>query len=125
MSKYGKGIAALLVLAVAASAGWLWLNGHSGSGQILEIYQHGQLVETVTLTPSGQSRTIVLTGDDGAENTVLIQDGQVCMSHATCPDQVCVNQGWIADGTVPIVCLPNQVILQIKGGGSALDAIAG
>lgn len=125
MSKYGKGVAALLILAVAASAGWVWFNGHSAPGQILEIYQNGQLVETVNLTQSDQPRTIVLEGDNGVENTVLIQDGQVCMSHATCPDQVCVNQGWISDGAVPIVCLPNQVILQIKGGGGALDAIAG
>lgn len=125
MSKYGKAVAALLVLAVAASAGWLWFNGRSAPGQILEIYQKGQLVETVNLTQSGQPRTIVLEGDNGAENTILIQDGQVCMSHATCPDQVCVNQGWISDGAVPIVCLPNQIILQIKGGGGALDAIAG
>lgn len=125
MSKYGKGVAALLILAVAASAGWVWFNGHSSPGQILEIYQNGQLVETVNLTQSGQPQTIVLEGDNGAENTVLIQDGQVCMSHATCPDQVCVNQGWISDSAVPIVCLPNQVILQIKGGGGTLDAIAG
>ena len=125
MSKYGKGVAALLILAVAASAGGVWFNGHSAPGQILEIYQNGQLVETVNLTQSGQPQTIVLEGDNGAENTVLIQDGQVCMSHATCPDQVCVNQGWISDSAVPIVCLPNQVILQIKGGGGTLDAIAG
>ena len=46
-------------------------------------------------------------------------------SEAGCPDQVCVHQGFIADGTVPIVCLPNKLIIEISGGGDRLDAATG
>jgi len=49
----------------------------------------------------------------------------VRVAQADCPDQVCVHQGWIADGRVPIVCLPNQLIVQIEEGGSPLDAQTG
>ena len=38
------------------------------------------------------------------------------MKSADCPDQVCVHQGWISDSTVPIVCLPHQVIIEVTGG---------
>ena len=40
-------------------------------------------------------------------------------------DQICVHQGYISDGSQPIVCLPNRLIIQIQGGGDALDAAAG
>ena len=55
----------------------------------------------------------------------VVEGGRVRVSQADCPDQVCVNQGWISDGTVPIVCLPNQLIVQIEGGGNQLDAQTG
>jgi hypothetical protein len=44
------------------------------------------------------------------------------MEGANCPDQTCVKQGVIKDGTVPIVCLPHKVIVRIEGGESGLDA---
>ena len=54
-----------------------------------------------------------------------MEQGRIRVSQADCPDQVCVDQGWIADGTVPIVCLPHKLVIEIVGGGSAFDAAAG
>ena len=59
---------------------------------------------------------------NGGENRVWVQEDLVFMDSANCPDQICVKQGVIKDGSVPIVCLPNKVIVRIEGGESGLDA---
>ncbi len=47
-------------------------------------------------------------------NTVIIKDGVVYMSNATCKNQVCVNTGKISKKGESIICLPNKVIVEIK-----------
>lgn len=45
-------------------------------------------------------------------NTFQIKAGKVSMIHADCPDKRCVKQG--STSKLPIVCLPNKLIIQIK-----------
>ncbi|MBI4712834.1 MAG: NusG domain II-containing protein [Planctomycetes bacterium] len=35
--------------------------------------------------------------------------------HSDCPAQVCVHTGWIKNIGETIICLPNKVLLEIKG----------
>ena len=70
-------------------------------------------------------QTFTYEGVGGFTNTIVAEQGRIRVSEAGCPDQVCVNQGWISDGTVPIVCLPNKLIIEISGGGDSLDAATG
>lgn len=51
---------------------------------------------------------------DTGTNTVIISDGVVYMSDATCKNQICVNTGKISKKGESIVCLPNKVIVEIK-----------
>ena len=51
---------------------------------------------------------------DTGTNTVVIKDGLVYMSDATCKNQVCVNTGKISKKGESIVCLPNKVIVEIE-----------
>lgn len=37
------------------------------------------------------------------------------MVEIDCPDGICVKTGWV-DGGTPIVCLPNRLIIEVKGG---------
>lgn len=119
--------AVVFLFAVAIVCGILiWLQSKQSSSQLLQIYQHGTLVQTIDLSHVQEAYTIELKGENGANNTIMIEHGRACISHASCPDQVCVNQGWISDNsTLPVVCLPNQVVLEITGGGADLDTIAG
>ena len=65
---------------------------------------------------------IPISTPNGGENRVWVQEDLVFMDSANCPDQTCVKQGVIKDGTVPIVCLPHKVIVRIEGGKTGLDA---
>ena len=59
------------------------------------------------------SNHIIAGKADGAENVILVESNQISMQSATCPDHLCVKQGAISDGILPIVCLPNHIRISI------------
>lgn len=107
------GVAAACLLCVAL------IPLFSSTGTVAEVYQNGKFLQTLRLDePVGYT----LFASNGGSNTIVVQNGRICVSHATCPDQVCVNQGWVNTDATPIVCLPNQLVIQVKGGEQDLDA---
>ncbi len=57
-------------------------------------------------------------------NILVIKNGIADMIEADCPDQICVNQKEISKTRETIVCLPNKVIVEVKGADSGeLDAV--
>lgn len=57
-------------------------------------------------------------------NHFVIRDGVVKMDFATCPDQYCVHSRAISKNKETIICLPNQVVLEIRSEKeSAYDAV--
>ena len=120
MNKATRYLFASLIVTVIACVGVILTAPKEQEQPIARITSGGKLVEEVDLTQSGE-KTFHISAANGGENFVLVRDGEICVSQASCPDQVCVNQGFIHDGTVPIVCLPNQLIIEIVGGGG-LDA---
>ena len=119
-------LAGALALAVLLCAGvLLWQNTHAQAGVTAQIYQYGELIEEIPLDQVDEPYTIPLEGEDGAENVIEVEPGRIRVQSANCPDQVCVRQGWISDSSVPVVCLPHQVVIQIMGGEGDADAAAG
>ena len=58
-------------------------------------------------------------------NRLIIEDGQVDMIEADCPDQICVSHKSISKNGETIVCLPNKVIVEVVGGEEAdVDAVS-
>lgn len=52
---------------------------------------------------------------NGGTNTLVIENGNAWLSHANCPDSLCVKQGKIhANGQV-ITCLPNKLTVTVYG----------
>lgn len=104
-------IAALLIISVAAAAAvYLW----NGTGNIACIYQDGQLIRKIHLDTVTSPYEFTVVWENGSENTITVEPGQICVSHADCPDQICVRTGWISDGRTPIVCLPNHLSIRIE-----------
>ena len=89
------------------------------------ILLDGTLMDEIRLDKVGASFSFTVEGADGGFNIIQVERGRIRVSHADCPDQICVDQGWISDGTVPIVCLPHGLVIEITGGGEDLDAAAG
>ena len=58
----------------------------------------------------GKDQILELTGANGGTNTIEVKDGKVAVTHASCPDHICMAMGW-CDSGLPIACLPNGLIL--------------
>ena len=119
-----KAIVLLLIGAVAASAAWLLFRNGSTNSPVARITRDGVLLEEIDLDKVEAPRSFTLEDGSGS-NTVVVEKGRICISEADCPDQVCVNRGWISDETVPIICLPHKLMIEIVGGEGALDGGAG
>lgn len=119
-----KVIVLLLIAAVAVSAAVLLLRNGNASSPVARITRDGVLLEEIDLDKVDQPWSFTLEDGSGS-NTVQVERGRIRVSEADCPDQVCVNRGWISDGTVPIICLPHKLMIEIVGGEGALDGGAG
>lgn len=103
--------AAICIISAAA----LYFSGTEAS--VAEIYRDGELIKTVNLSEIKDTREIVVrSADNKNENIILAEHGRISIKSATCPDKLCVKQGWITNSAAPIVCLPNHVIVKIKAG---------
>lgn len=61
---------------------------------------------------------------NGGTNTLVIENRNAYISHADCPDKLCVNQGKIWGSGQMIVCLPNRLTVTIEGVSSGVDIVS-
>ena len=80
----------------------------------------------------GNSFTMPLSQDDvltvassAGTNVIEVQSGKVRVSEADCPNQDCVDQGWISNAGQQIVCLPHKLVVSItdEDAASAYDVV--
>jgi hypothetical protein len=46
---------------------------------------------------------------------INISDGYARIAEADCPDKLCVKDGMISKPGQSLVCLPNKVVVEVKG----------
>ena len=83
---------------------------------LVEIVQDGTVIQTIDLNRAENTEIRIPSPDGASYNTVTVQDGTVCVSAAGCPDQTCVHMGILKHDTLPIVCLPNKLIVRFAEG---------
>lgn len=74
--------------------------------------------------PLSQDDVLTVASSAGA-NVIEVQAGKVRVSEADCPNQDCVEQGWISNAGQQIVCLPHKLVVNItdKDDASAYDVV--
>lgn len=78
--------------------------------------------------PLDVDASYTVTGANGGTNLLVIEDGAARIEEASCPDGVCVHTGRIRRNGQSIVCLPNQVVVEIVSeteNSSGVDITAG
>lgn len=81
------------------------------SAQRVEVVQDGAVIRVIDLTVTDED--IRIPSPDGSSYNILsVHGGQVCVSEAGCPDQTCVHMGALKSDNLPIVCLPNRLIVR-------------
>lgn len=79
--------------------------------RLVEVVSDGEVLYTIDLTKAEDAEFTVYSPDN-RKNTVLIQNGSICVKEAECPDQICVKTGKLLSESMPIVCLPNRLIIR-------------
>lgn len=87
----------------------------------VEITQDGKVLYEFDLAE--EEDQILEVEYEGGRNRIEIRDHKIRVLEADCPDQVCVNMGWLK--AAPIVCLPNHLAIQFTEQTGGLDAVAG
>ncbi len=88
------------------------LNVHEGAIEVI-ISVENQEYDRFTL-PVPKMKEIVIETERG-RNVLVVEGDHIDMLASDCNDQICVHQGEISTPNEMIVCLPNQVVIEIKG----------
>lgn len=113
---WAKIIASLAVVLVAAS---LYVLYRRENDTVVEVYYGGQVQQVIDLTRVKESYVIEVETEDGGHNTILVEPGRICVAEADCPDGICVQQGWLSDQAMPIVCMPHGLVISVRSGAAA------
>lgn len=115
-------LAAALVFGAVLAAVLLLLRSPGGTVQV-------RVAGAVTAGyPLDVDASYTITGANGGTNLLVIEDGAARIEEASCPDGVCVHTSRIRRNGQSIVCLPNQVVVEIVSdteNSSGVDMTAG
>ena len=92
---------------------------------VARIFQEGAQIKRLDLSAVTEPYSFTVESGAGI-NIIAVENGRIRVLEADCPDGLCVRQGWISSGSMPIVCLPHELIIQLDNGNSQeLDAVVG
>ena len=90
--------------------------------QTVEIIRDGEVLYQIDLLQAEDQ--LLEVEYEGRTNTIEIQNHQIHMLEAECPDKTCVNMGWL-NSNAPIVCLPNHLVIRFSNNNGDLDGVVG
>lgn len=71
------------------------------------IYQNGTLIKIIS---TDHEETFCI--EDGENwNEITVDKDGIHVSGASCPDKICMHTVWKGKGSLPIVCLPNHLVI--------------
>ena len=95
----------------------------SGAPATAQITQDGVVISEIDLFGVSEPYSFVITCADG-ENHVEVRNGEIRIASATCPDGVCVQNGWSGGGSLPIVCLPHKLVITFVKTAASVDGMS-
>ena len=117
-------IVALLCLVLIISLIAILCPAAGGTKFIADIYQDGDLLTSIPLDDVNAPYNFTVTGESGSVNEIEIRSGSIGIISADCPDKLCIHQGFISNSKLPIVCLPNRLVIQLRADDSvSVDTI--
>lgn len=101
-------VAGFLVLALLLFLGYRLFFRNPGAS--VEISVEGTVTKVL---PLNQDTTYKISLQNRHTNTLEIKDGYASVTHADCPDRLCVHQKKINKKGETLVCLPHKVIITV------------
>ncbi|MGL5348633.1 MAG: NusG domain II-containing protein [Peptostreptococcaceae bacterium] len=85
---------------------------HTSTYASVEI--SGDFYKDIPLSNLDGEQELVIETPHG-NNTLIINNGSIQIKEADCHDALCVKQGTISKVGQNIICLPHQLVIEIKG----------
>lgn len=120
-----KWAAVFLVLCVVCAVIWMVRQNSMENEAVAVIKQGNNVIQTINLSDVSEPYEFEVIDENGGRNLIRAEYGKIAVIDADCPDKVCVNQGYIDNSAVPIVCLPHKLSVTITGIKDDVDAVAG
>jgi hypothetical protein len=92
---------------------------HFETGSVVQVNFQGKTYGNFSLF---QDKKISLIGHEG-ESMIEIKDGRARFKSAPCKNQYCIQQGWISFTGQMLICIPNEVSIEILGKTKAYDSL--
>lgn len=108
--KYVWALGLICILLVLIS--YYIMNFAGIDNKFAKIYKDNKLLYTINLSEVKDSYEIKIE-DEEHFNIVRVERGGISIVKASCKDGVCKRCGIIRNGVIPIVCLPNNLIIEI------------
>lgn len=114
MTKGDKFLIVFVVLLAIISTLFIRRQGFSSAGKYISVQVNGNEIKKIIFDRKIIGNTITIQTDYGY-NLIEIGDEKVRVIEADCPDKIDVKQGYISRIGETIVCLPNKMVVEIKG----------
>lgn len=102
----------IIFLTLASAVMLIGISLFSQKGATVVVSVDGKEVASF---PLDEDTIYNIGGYHGGENILEVKDGKAHLTDASCPDKLCVNMGYISKSGQSIICLPNKVVIEIKG----------
>lgn len=80
-----------------------------------EITLEGQLYRRIQLT-GHRGREVIPVRTERGENVIVVEDEEIFVQEADCPDKICVKTGRLSKAGQVAACLPHKLMIEVKGG---------
>ncbi len=114
MTKGDKVLIVFVVVLTLISLGFIKKQALSDEKKFISIQVNGEQVKKIIFDKSIIGKKFAIESEYGY-NLVEIGDEEVRVIEASCPDKVDVKQGFISKIGESIICLPNRMVIEIKG----------
>lgn len=119
MNKHDKifiGFVLICAIALFLSTGKLIGSVNTDQAQAIVTHKDKEVLR-INMNNNGY---YTVKGDLG-EVVIQVEDGKVRVAEEKSPLNYCSIQGWVANTNIPIVCLPNSIIIVIDANGAATE----
>lgn len=121
-----KWIAVFSAFCIVCVIIWIVCQNITENSAVAVIKQENNIIQTIDLYEVSEPYEFEVADENGGHNKISVEQGRIAVIDADCPDKVCVNQGYIDNGAVPIVCLPHRLSITITSGNKEEpDAVSG
>jgi hypothetical protein len=101
----------ITVIAVVSLAAPVVMNYSSANARTAQVSERGSVIKEIDLATDAVT-TLKL-----RQGFIVLQvlQGKIRVRTSSCPEKVCVGMGWISKTGQSIVCVPNKVLIEVRG----------